>query len=167
MLRCRLLAAPLAARINELLIIAESFYAVEHKAKQMSVGGRKSVNAVHTSNHKQQHQKKTTLNNHCGNCTKLHAPGCANCPAQDSDCNRCGHIGHWKSKCLNNHCGNCTKCHAPGCANCPAQDSDCNRCGHIGHWKSKCREGAPLNKQNGKTQHPKKGQKPPWEEGIY
>ena len=76
-LRYRLLAAPLTATNNELLSIAKS------------VGG----------NRRWQHQKKTTSNNQCGNCTKHHAPGCANCPLQDSGCIKCGHMGHWKSKC--------------------------------------------------------------------
>ena len=45
-LRCRLLAAPLTATTNELLTIAEGYYAVEHGAQQMSSGGNTSVNAV-------------------------------------------------------------------------------------------------------------------------
>ena len=98
-IRCRLLASPLTATNNELLTIAESLYAVEHGAQHMSVGGSKSVNANHTSNQKWEHQKKTTSNNQCGNCTKHHATGHANCPGQDCECNKCGHIGHWKSKC--------------------------------------------------------------------
>ena len=47
-LRRRLLAAPLTATTNELLTIAESYYAVERGAQQMSSSGTKSVNAVHT-----------------------------------------------------------------------------------------------------------------------
>ena len=96
-LRHRLLATPLRDTTNELLTIAESFYALEQGAQHMSVGGSKSVNAVHTSNQKGQHQKKTTMNNQCGNCIKCHAPGHANCPAQDTECNKCSHIGHWNS----------------------------------------------------------------------
>ena len=87
-LRHRLLAAPLTATTNELLTIAEIFYAIEHGAQHMSAGGNKSVNAVCTCNQKQQHQKKTTSNNLCRNCTKHHAPGQANCPPQDSKCNK-------------------------------------------------------------------------------
>ena len=48
----RLLATPLTATTNELLTITESFYAVEHGAQNMSAGGSKSVNAIHTSNQK-------------------------------------------------------------------------------------------------------------------
>ena len=96
--RCRLLAAPLTSTTNELLTIAQSFYAVEHGAQHMSVGGSKFVYAVHTSNQKQ-HQKKTFSNNQCGNCIKHHATGCTNCPVWESECNKCGHIGHWKAKC--------------------------------------------------------------------
>ena len=98
-LRCRLLTAPLTATTNELLTIAESFYAIEHVAQHMSVGGSKSVYAVCTSYQQWQHQEKTTLNNQCGNSTKHHAPGCAICPAWDFECNKCGHIGHWMSEC--------------------------------------------------------------------
>ena len=47
-LRQRLLATPLTATTNELLTIAESYYAVDHGAQQMSSSGTKSVNAVHT-----------------------------------------------------------------------------------------------------------------------
>ena len=35
----------------------------------------------------------------CGNCTKKHKPGRANCPAHESICNKCGHTGHWQAKC--------------------------------------------------------------------
>ena len=31
--------------------------------------------------------------------TKKHKPGCANCPACESVCNKCGHTGHWQAKC--------------------------------------------------------------------
>ena len=47
-LRRRLLAAPHTATTNELLTIAESYYAVERGAQQMSSSGTKSVNAIHT-----------------------------------------------------------------------------------------------------------------------
>ena len=43
--------------------------------------------------------KKSTPNNLCGNCTKQHAPGQANCPARESVCSKGGHSGHWKPKC--------------------------------------------------------------------
>ena len=51
-LRCRLLEAPLTATSNELLTIAESFYAAEHEVQHISAGGSKSVNAICTSNYK-------------------------------------------------------------------------------------------------------------------
>ena len=101
---CRLLAAPLTATTNELLTIAESYYAVEHGAQQMSSGGNTSVNTVHAhckhyDKGKQQQHKKSTPNNLCCNCTKQYAPGRANCPACESVCSKCGHIRHWKPKC--------------------------------------------------------------------
>ena len=103
-LRCRLLAAPLTATTNELLTIAESYYAVERGAQQMSSGGNTSVNAVHAHHKhndkgKEQQHKKSTPKNLCGNCTKQHAPGQANCAVHEFVCSTCGHIWHWKPKC--------------------------------------------------------------------
>ena len=102
--RRRLLAAPLTATTNELLTIAESYYAVEHGAQQMSSSGTKSVNAVHTGKPYRKGQSKQTQRkpqnvSDCGNCTKKHKPGHANCPAHESVCNKCGHTGHWQAKC--------------------------------------------------------------------
>ena len=70
----------------------------------MSSGGNTSVNSVcahckHYDKGKQQQHKKSTPNNLCGNCTKQHTPGQANCPARESVCNKCEHIGYWKPKC--------------------------------------------------------------------
>ena len=103
-LQCRLLAAPLTTTTNEVFTIAENYYAVEHWVHLMSSSWR-SVNAVQASNthhlkgqHKPQHQKKQNTST-CGNCTKQHAPSRANCPAGESECNKCGHISHWWSGC--------------------------------------------------------------------
>ena len=103
-LRRRLLAAPLTATTNELLTIAESYYAVERGAQQMSSSDTKSVNAVHTGKPYRKGQSKQTQRkpqnvSDCGNCTKKHKPGRANCPARGSVCNKCGHTGHWQAKC--------------------------------------------------------------------
>ena len=104
-LQCRLLASPLTVTTNELLTFAESYYAVEHGAQQMSSSGR-SFNAVQASNthhwkgqHEPQYQKKTQNTSVCGNCTKQHAPSRTNCPAQEAECNKCGLISYWKFKC--------------------------------------------------------------------
>ena len=103
-LRWRLLAAPLTATTNELLTIAESYYAVERGAQQMSSSCTKSVNAVHTGKpyrkgQSKQTQRKPQNGSDCGNCTKKHKPGHANCPAHESVCNKCGQTGHWQAKC--------------------------------------------------------------------
>ena len=103
-LRQRLLAVPLTATTNKLLTIAKSYYAVEHGAQQMSSSGTKSVNAVHTGKpyrkgQSKQTQRKPPNGSDCGNCTKKHKPGHANCPAHESVCNKCGHTGHWQAKC--------------------------------------------------------------------
>ena len=103
-LRCRLLAAPLTVTTNELLTIAESYYAVEHGAKQMSSSGTKSVNAVRTGKPYGKGQSKLTQRipqnvSDCGNCAKKHKPGHAYCPARESVCNKCGHTGHWQANC--------------------------------------------------------------------
>ena len=37
--------------------------------------------------------EEMTSNNQFGNFTKHHAPGCANCPAWDSECNKWGQSG--------------------------------------------------------------------------
>ena len=44
-------------------------------------------------------QRKPQTGSDCGNCTIKHKPGCANCPACESICNKCGHTGHWQAKC--------------------------------------------------------------------
>ena len=103
-LRQRLLAAPLTAMTNELLTIAESYYAVECGAQQMSSSGTKSVNAVHTGKpyrkgQSKQTQRKQQTGSDCDNCTKKHKPGNANFSAHESICNKCGHTGHWQAKC--------------------------------------------------------------------
>ena len=70
----------------------------------MSSSGTKSVNAVHTGKpyrkgQSKQTQRKPQNGSDCGNCTKKHKSGCANCPAHESICNKCGHTGHWQVKC--------------------------------------------------------------------
>ena len=63
-----------------------------------------SVNAVHTGKpyrkgKSKQTQMKPQNGSDCGNCTKKHKPGHANCLAHESVCNKCGHTGHWQAKC--------------------------------------------------------------------
>ena len=70
----------------------------------MSSSSTKSVNAVQTGKPYRKGQSKQTqrqpqTGSDCGNCTKKHKLGCANCPACESVCNKCGHTGHWKAKC--------------------------------------------------------------------
>ena len=70
----------------------------------MSSSGTKSVNAVNTGKPYRKGQSKQTQmkpqnGSDCGNCTKKHKPGHANCPACESVCNKCGHTGHWQAKC--------------------------------------------------------------------
>ena len=70
----------------------------------MSSSGMKSVNVVYTGKpyrkgQSKQTQKKPQNGSDCGNCTKKHKPGHANCPARESVCNKCGHTGHWQAKC--------------------------------------------------------------------
>ena len=98
----KLLALDLKATTAKMLEGCWTHITISDNLDAMGLVGSKPVHIIHQVNHKTQCQQgsKPTANQHqCGNCTKLHLPGCASCLAKDVTCNKCAKVEHWKPRC--------------------------------------------------------------------
>ena len=97
-----LLALDLKATTAKMLEVCQTHITISDNLDALGLVCSKPVHAIHQGKHSKQHQHgaKQPGNQHqCGNCTKSHPPGHASCPAKDSNCYKCGKVGHWKPRC--------------------------------------------------------------------